>query len=198
MRYYTGPKKCPGCRRPGSEQFRYAVDELCPDCQTLIKLGEGVIAEKPKQYSSVTVDRYALGHLEYSVDTGKPNNMGGRKYFKTEHLPYISDSYSSRKEMPGSSQDLREKFQALLKTIDQGKKASENITYFIRGEHHWNEDTVYLHNDTALAVFALVDSMARWGNRIKKEAYAEGMDLLKGLASGNMTLRDFEESKSRH
>lgn len=202
MRYYTGPKPCPGCFRPGSEQSRSAVDELCQDCKKLIELGKGVIAEKSDKYSSVTMAPYSFGPLEYSVDYGKPNYRGGREYFKTEHPVYVTESnFGSKKKnendnVPGSSKDLLEKFMAMLQTINQGVKA--DVKHHIRGNDcFFGRDTVYLYDDTALAVFALVDSMARWSNRIQKQAYSDGKDLLRGLAAGDMTLSDFEEKGKR-
>ena len=204
MRYYTGPKPCPGCSRSGKEEPRGAVDELCHDCKKLIELGKGVMAEKPDDYSSVTMQPYSFGPLEYSVDSEKPNYRGGRDYFKTEHPVYVTDdNFGSKKKnandnIPGSSRDLLDKFQALLKSIDQGKKASENLKYHMRGKDcFYGRDTVYLHTDTALAVFNLVDAMARWSNRIQKQAYSEGKDLLFGLASGDMTVKEFNERSAR-
>lgn len=200
MRDYRGPKPCPGCARPGNEKQRGAVDELCSDCKTLIKLGQGVIAEKPNQYSSITIEPYLFGPLEYNIQ-GKTKDYRSNKNFKTEHPVYISDQNHSKKDNnnPGSSKDLNEKFQALLKTIDQGKKASDNVKHHIRGEGcFFGRDTVYLHNDTALAVFDLVDSMARWSQRIQKQAYTEGKNLLVGLASGDMTLKEFNVTSARY
>lgn len=178
FRHYTGKKLCPGCKISGEVKYRYGADELCEDCKNLIRLGKTVKAE-PKNFSVIERSSYTLGSASRYKSGDNSNST-----FVRSGKPY----YDS-----GTSRLLCDALNKLMGTLNEGLKP--DWEYRVQIEDNWTDLTIYIKTDTALAYFEFIDAIAKYGRSIAKEEFERGKNLLVGLNSGDLTLKDFEQRK---
>lgn len=179
-RIYNGPVPCVGCNEP---KPRYGKNELCHDCVELIELGKGVKRHHTTGFSLLTFAPYNIQSVtKYESD---------KKELTTGGFPYLSDSKLNQDEIPGSSKSVVRTLENLMKTLDEGKKPKIDFRFGMN-EARWN-DGVYIKTETANKYFYFIKAFSEYANRIEKEAFEKGCDLLGGLNSGEMTLKQFEQ-----
>lgn len=200
MRAYRGAAPCVGCGTTGADRARKTKDSLCHVCKDTLQ--RGIKARKEEQELSdkhqgeivrlrLGSDNILNGQLEWETD--------GNFVKATEKTLYLS-SYrgGDRPEKEGGNGQMSRAFLSLLKHLaipnfSPTEKVKHQLTKG-RGDYE-NGVRITLHFTVVQAeyIFELWDAIAKYAKRADKEAYDRGKNLLMGLASGDMSIREFNE-----
>lgn len=200
MRIYSGTFPCVGCGTTGTDRPRRTKGSLCHVCKD--NLRRGIQARKEEQELAdkhqgeivrlcIGSDNILNGQLKWETD--------GNFVKATEKTLYLS-SYrgANRPEKEGGNGQMSKAFLSLLKHLaipnfSPTEKVRHQLTKG-RGEYE-NGVRITLHFTVVQAeyIFELWDAIAKYAKRADKEAYDRGKDLLMGLASGDMTIKEFSE-----
>lgn len=184
MRIYNGHKPCAGCGKPGSEVPRLGVELLCSECRELIELGKGVRTNSDG-FSTLSLYPHTFKRLRYTeLDDAKKEI-----HHRTEDFFYVSDEFG--KAPAGSSNQLVKDFGELLTQMDEGKKVKNEIQIWM--DDAFGRNTYTVRTPVAKAMFKFLGTLAKWGKRVEEESYNRGKNLLIGLASGEMSIKEFNE-----
>lgn len=184
MAYYTGNKLCAGCGKSAADSPRSRADEVCRDCQKLLKLGKGV-RETSASFSRVQLTKYSIKGL-YVTDLSK---KGYENPSRREGIAYVSN-YGSPMGQQGSSHHLLDALEAVVKSLDEGAK--ENYDYKILMEESF-PDIYSIQTPTALAIVDLLDAIRLYGDRRETEGYENGQSLLLRLCDGSLSIDEFNK-----
>jgi len=185
---YYGKNPCLGCGRTGEERHRGMKDQLCWDCQEAIKAGYDVIKNKKRneeEFASVTIANYSFRFLQTELP-GPARKM-------PDKMPYVADGFEQDKkkdkDYPGSSRELLDAFANILQELNHGERPVKKRYWM---EESWHENTYYIKKGIAKQIYDFVLCLSRYCNRIKREEFERGKNLLISLNSGEITLGELE------
>jgi hypothetical protein len=183
--YYRGVEPCPACGVTGKEKPRWGGPKsICGDCKKLLELGKAVKEQGGEGFSVFTLNPYGIKALSLRT--------GGGETHKTEFPPYVGYDVDDEHKKNGSNRHVLKALEKLLSNLEEAIKAGFEQSVYMEDAH--NDRTFYLEKDVATSVYELLAAFYQWGNRLKRENFQRGKNLLMGLQSGDITLKDFEES----
>ena len=179
IKRYLGDYPCPGCGKSGTEIFRTSKYALCNNCKELLEIGKSVKALDNK-FAGISVNIFNNGNG--FIDSRNNNN-----YIKTTPLVYMNTVMDIKKE--GETEKLSKAIYRLVKSCHFANKDSE----FELKASDYMGDRFVVSVEFAEAFKEMMDAIGKYSQAIEKEYFNKGKNLLKGLASGDLTLKDFEE-----
>lgn len=195
MAGYKGQAPCQGCGKTGTEKTRwYGRDRLCGDCQDTINKGKRFKEQtEDGEYAALFFGprwepngRWLLLDVR-ELNKGKRDDVIAR----TRQLPYVSEGFmdnGKHEHEVGSTKALYAALERLGLTLDLGEK-SNVVAHLGHRTHNGTEAVVSL--ETARAWTDLLDTIAAYGDRLRREAKAEGTNLLFQLNEGTIKVSDF-------
>lgn len=189
MRRYTGPDVCAGCGTPGTVKARLSKSDICYDCKKLIDLGKGV-RQSSSEFGIVKLSWHTLKRVKLSTSPYVHDKECIKAIpFQKGHL------YNSK-----TSQELYNAFKNLLKHLDRGEKDAYDggIELYLTMEESGGSskhlhDTFYLDKQLLEPLYDLLYAMANHERALAEEYYEKGHNLLMGLQTGDVSVKEFNE-----
>ncbi len=190
MRNYTGKKPCSGCGKTGEEQIRWSVDSLCRPCKEIMKAGKLALQEKENdedEFVSISVPMYSVGSFKlFEKIKGVASRMLDKTSEYQSGFSYVSDL--DIKE--GSSKNVGVALRELFGLLQVTNREADNLAITSNEGHYY----FVLPKNTAMAFFNLWKEIEAHERFLTKQSYNDGKNLLVGLASGSMTMNEFNQS----
>lgn len=186
---YSGDRECAGCGTPGSERSRSYADSLCGECERALEIGYGMKDNAEDRYAGIYFNPHNATEFHFTEQCGDWNE---RMREQTKSPPYLSDS-----DFDHNSKTLQNALKDFLQTLDVGSRPRDHVIANISNKDTWSDDSVTVYYSQGKMFYKFWEELCLYIRNVEKKNFNRGVDMLKGLNSGDITLDDLEENIKR-